>query len=111
MLTFQELENKNKYSYSHRMVNAINDNIDVLEIFLNYHYDNNYNIESIAKRMEKIRNDLAHCNLNIKLEFINIHDIKLVEELLYSMRLKNLGVSCNNIQKAIDSVKGYNLIQ
>jgi len=71
----------------------------------------NYNdISEAANRLNAIRNDVAHGNLGFKLEPINIWDYKILECLLYAMRLKRtVHLDSKNAQIAIHNLFGFNL--
>ena len=57
--------------------------------------------EEISHRVGELRNNLAHDKLDWSFEAIQISDIKVVEELLYAIRLKQLGVEQDKIQKVM----------
>ena len=54
--------------------------------------------------MENIRNGIAHSIIDIEFEAVNLCDIKMIEELIYAMRLRQIGLTCINTQKAINSL-------
>ena len=57
--------------------------------------------EEISRRVGELRNNLAHDKLDWSFEAIQISDIKVVEELLYAIRLKQIGLERDKIQKAM----------
>ena len=57
--------------------------------------------KEIGHRVGKLRNDLAHDNLNWDFEAVQISDIQVVEELIYSIRLKNIGLESDKAKQAI----------
>lgn len=64
--------------------------------------------EAIAARVGHMRNDLAHNNLDMEILPINLADIDIVEVLLYCMRLREIGLSVWETQKAINDLFGKN---
>lgn len=102
---------KSENKYADRMKKAIEDCRDILYPFMIYDYpefDEN-TIEELCDRMNKLRNDTAHGNLDMEIQPINICDFSTLENLLYAMRLKNLGLDIYSIQSAINAVRKYNL--
>ena len=66
-------------------------------------------MDHICNRMNKLRNDAVHGNLDLKLEPIHISDFRTLENLTYAMRLKHIGIEKLDIQKAIYDLKGYSI--
>lgn len=64
-------------------------------------------IDSLASRMNKLRNDSAHGNIDLKIDPIDLKHINTLENLLFAMRLKKIGISEIDIKKAIKDVNGY----
>ena len=96
-------------SYKSRFKKALDDNMDVMGIFLNYSYhDEEGTTEAVSMRVGQMRNDFAHNNLDMEIEPINLADIEIVEKLLYCIRLKDIGLSTNAIQMAIAELFGEN---
>ena len=60
--------------------------------------------EEIGRRVGKLRNDLAHDKLNWDFEAVQISDIQVVEELIYSIRLKNIGLEPDKARRAIQKL-------
>lgn len=60
----------------------------------------------ISERMGIIRNGLAHSRLDLRFEAIHLVDIKVVEELIYAIRLKYIGVKPEDAQRAIGKLFG-----
>ena len=54
--------------------------------------------------MGDFRNGIAHSRLDLHFEAIHLSDIKIVEELLYAIRLKKIGLQTSEIQKAISDL-------
>lgn len=91
--------------------NVIEKNKDLIEIFLNYNYRScdKELINSIAERLSTMRNHIAHGNLTFKIEAIHIFDLKILEILIYIMRLSSLEISDESIQKGVCNLMGYNI--
>lgn len=62
-----------------------------------------------ADRMNDLRNNVVHGNLGMTIEVINISDFSALENLLYEMRFKNMGMDLLLIQKSICSIRDYNI--
>lgn len=95
---------KTDLSYSEYLKYALNNNFDVLESFIKKRYrvkDAKPIITSCSERTNKIRNSMAHGNLDIDFKPINSNDIYLIELLLYSMVLKYIGLDKKIIQNKI----------
>ena len=67
------------------------------------------NVRIINDYINSLRNGVAHSRLDLELEPRNLTDIKFVEELLYVIRLKTLGIDEIIIQKAINQLFHENL--
>ena len=61
-------------------------------------------VNEIVFRMGEVRNGIAHNRLDFHFDAVHLTDIKVVEELLYAMRLKELGISDESIKKGIDAL-------
>lgn len=106
---------KSENKYADRMKKALIDCKEILKPFLIHDYYG-YNeetseimFEEITDRMNNLRNNVVHGNLGMTIEAININDFSVLENLLYAMRLKSIGMDILSIQKAICSVRGYNI--
>lgn len=105
------LFNKTENKYGDRMKKALLDCEEILLPFLNYYYKD-YKSEmlgEISERMNKLRNDSAHGNIDLEIKAVNLSDFNILEDLLYAMRLKHMGVELENIKKAIKDLKRYNI--
>ena len=105
---FEKAEN----DFGDKMSKALSDCEDILLPFLKYHY-RKYNsdmIEDICGRMNELRNDSAHGNIDLEIKPIHISDFSILEDLLYVMRLKYMNVDIVNIRKAIKSLENYSII-
>jgi len=89
---------------------AFNDCKDILVPFIRRKYKGEYDevVSKISERMNSLRNGLVHSRLDIELEAIHLADINSMEELLYAMRLKALGIEGIKIQYAINELFNEN---
>ena len=51
-----------------------------------------------------MRNKFAHGSWDIKFDLATFIDIGFLERMVYAMQLKSLGISDNNIQKALNTL-------
>lgn len=115
--TFKKRILADENSLSDRLIYTIEDCKDIMRPFLVYELGVNYNIpedeitplENIASKMNTLRNDMAHGNLDIHIEREHIAGFAIIEFVLYAMRLKHIGVADNNIQGAIAQLMGINI--
>lgn len=98
-------------SLRERIKYVLKSNIKVMSIFLKYYYqtDDMMLIEDISQRMNAIRNDIVHGNLNLTIEPIHIYDFNILEILIYVLRMTTLNMSMISIQKVICQLFSYNL--
>jgi hypothetical protein len=66
-------------------------------------------IDGISERMGVVRNGIAHSKLDLHFDAIHLCDIKIVEELLYAMRLKNCRLKTKEIQRGINNLFRENI--
>lgn len=107
---------KTSISYNDKILSAcigkvIESNLETIKIFLLREYQG-YEpklINDMSQRLSTMRNHIAHGNLNLEIEPINISDLKILESLIYMMRLSSLGISKESIQKGICKLIGYNI--
>lgn len=87
---------------------AINDCKDILFSFVEHYYGeySEEKIKEISERMNELRNDLTHGNIDIEIEPIHLNDFAIMECLTYAMRLKKIGLEPDNIQECIRSIRG-----
>lgn len=102
---------KSENKFSDRLSTALNDCYKILEPFLirDYREIDSGLIGNISERMNTMRNDSAHGNIDLKIEPINIKDFRTIENLLYAMRLKYIGISDISIKKSINLLMGYHV--
>ena len=78
-------------------------------VLMKYEGDYDEVIKAIAERIATLRNGFAHSKLDLEIEAINIADIKIIEELTYAIRLKDMGMSEKDISKAISNLFAENI--
>ena len=80
----------------------------IMEPFIKSKYDGalDVTIEEICNRMNTVRNGIAHSRLDLNLEAVHLSDLKIIEELLYAMRLQYLRVDTKSIQIGIRRLFG-----
>ena len=98
-------------SYEFKLDKALGDCKAIMEPFVIRNYNSSKELyekiaSKISERMGIIRNGLAHSRLDLRFEAIHIVDIKTVEELIYAIRLKRIGVKPEDAQKAIGKLFG-----
>lgn len=79
--------------------------------FLSHDYKNYCTdmIEDIGERLNKLRNDSVHGNIDLQIDPINISDFATIENLWYAMRLKHIGLDKKEIQCAINNLKNSHM--
>lgn len=98
--------------YGMKVQKALKCCLDIIEPFIRKKYEGEIEdvINGIGKRMGNCRNGIAHGRLDFLIDPINLDDIKIIEELLYAMRLKSLSIDSTAIQKAINSLFCENMM-
>ena len=91
---------------SSQIKHAINKCLEVIEPSLQYLYGNNYSeaINEMSDRMNKMRNDIAHANLDFKIEPKQLADLQLIEILVYAMRINSLTMDIKLKQQALSGL-------
>lgn len=86
---------------------AYNELKDILAIFskqlysINYH---NFKYKDMATRLSSQRNSFAHGHMDKDFKGEDLLDIMFLERMIYSMQLKRIGLSKENIQFAINNL-------
>lgn len=95
-------------SFSTNINNALMDCREIMEYFLKEEYEDDYEktAKGVSIRIGEVRNGIAHSRLDLQLEAIHLADIKIVEKLIYAMRLKKIGIKSPQIQMAIQELFG-----
>ena len=103
------IENRDSSSESN-LKKALLDCKDVMIPFVQRKYASNYEeaVDGISERMGTVRNGIAHSRLDLQLDAIHLSDIRIVQELSYAIRLKNMHLSTKETQKAINKLFGEN---
>ena len=99
LTTFRKRIAADENSLADRILLVIKDCSSIMDPFLIYELGKEYNtevdeitpLENIASKMNTLRNDMAHGNLDIQLDKEHIFGFAIMETLLYAMRLKALG--------------------
>lgn len=93
-------------NYGENVKKALLDCIDVMAPFINIRYDGQIEelISDIASRMNILRNGIAHSRLDLEIEAIHLADIRIIEELLYAIRMKSMGFDALLIKRAINDL-------
>lgn len=102
---------KMQIGFGDKLRHAIVEHQSIMDCFLIDEYGEEYKkqLDEICARMNKLRNDLAHGNLDLKFCPEHIGDLKMVEQLLYAMRLKAIGVEERSVRSAINTIFRCNL--
>lgn len=114
--TFRKRVAADENSLSDRLLSVIKDCETIMKPFLIYELGKGYNVpvdeitslEDVASKMNTLRNDMAHGNLDIQFDKWHIFGFAIIETLLYAMRLKALGIDERKIQEGLIQVMGYN---
>ena len=98
-------------SYSSNVKFAMMKYIDCLTPFIRRHYEGSVedNIDGISSRIGTMRNGIAHNKLDFDFAPIHLSDIKIIEELLYIMRLIDVGVKEENCKHIINELFDENI--
>lgn len=103
---FQKYVDNRDSSFETNLKKALYDCQDAMKPFIEKHYEGTYEeiISDLSSRMGEVRNGIAHSRLDLQFDAIHLSDIKIVEELLYTMRLKKLKLKTPDIQKAVNDL-------
>ena len=98
-------------SYGDNLKYALEDCKSIMEIFVTSHFNGNYEeiIDDVSTSVNGLRNGVAHSRLDLELQARHLADVKIVEEMLYVIRLKHIGVDENTVKKAINDLFRENL--
>lgn len=116
LTTFRKRIAADENSLADRILIVIKDCLPIMEPFLIYELGKEYNtkvdeitpLENIASKMNTLRNDMAHGNLDIQLDKEHMFGFEIIETLLYAMRLKAIGIEDRKIKEGIIKIMGYN---
>ena len=119
--SFRKSIDHTENSLSERMRHVIKDCESILKPFLNYELEEQIVKEAckelgeedpldfIVDSLNKLRNDMAHGNLDIHLDGVHMLGFELLEMTIYAMRLKALGVDESTIQSGIARLMKINI--
>lgn len=98
-------------SYGDNLEYAFIDCRSIMEPFVTRHFEGAYKeiVETVAVNINYLRNGIAHSRIGMNIEPRNLTDIKFVEEMIYVIRLKKLGLNENVIKKIINSLFRENI--
>jgi len=90
-------------SFTSNTAYALKDCAEIMEPFIKRRYNGDFEsvVEGISERIGYVRNGVAHCRLDFELEAIHLSDIMIMEELLYAMQLKHIGLTTHECHEAI----------
>ena len=99
------VENRDS-SFEANVRKALLDCEEIMAPILQKRYSGSYVeiVHNLSSRMGEFRNGIAHSRLDFHFEAIHLSDIKVIEELLYAVRLKSLRLKPTEIQKAINDL-------
>lgn len=98
-------------SYGDNFKYALEDCKGIMEPFVIRRFEGTYEeiIEDVSISVNRLRNGVAHSRLDMELEARHLTDIKFVEEMLYVIRLKKIGIEDAIIKKSINELFRENL--
>lgn len=110
--SIKEFVSKLDISLEQKILAVLDDCSDIIEPFVKFEYkDSLDNVKyDISLRMNKLRNTVAHAKINFDNEPIYLSDLKIIQILLYAMRLKNLGLEKIKIQQSIKDLFEFNIL-
>ena len=109
--SFRHSITKIENSFGRRLKDVIIDDKEYMIPFLIHNYGEDYDekIEEFCARMNDLRNDSAHGNFITDINKEIVFDFEILECLLYIMRLKDIGMSVSEGQKAVAKLMGINI--
>ena len=99
-------------SYKDNFQFALQDCRSIIEPFVMKYFKGSYEeiIDEVSSKINRLRNDIAHSRLNMEFKARYLADIKLVEEMIYVIRLKKIGIKDLFIQKSINELFNENMV-
>ena len=100
-------------SFKNRLVKALNDYSDCIEIFANRVYSLNnvtYSIDAVAERIKDARNDFAHGDIKIDYDLETLLGLAILPYLIYAMQLRAAGMEVESIKRSINSLFALRMI-
>ncbi len=108
---FKKMIEKSDLGIGDRIALVIKDCRHYLDIFLRrlYGKDDEQIIKDISCRMNRLRNNIAHGNLDFDINPMNVTDFQFLEIILYAMRMNKMNIEEKKCKNALSSLFGYNL--
>lgn len=102
---------KIEIKFADKTIKSLKDCEDILLPFLQHDYKeySSEKIEIIGERLNKLRNDSVHGNIDLQIDPINIADFSTFENLIYAIRLMQIGLGKREIQNSIKNLKHDNI--
>ncbi|MDD6920614.1 MAG: hypothetical protein PUI85_05320 [Eubacteriales bacterium] len=93
-------------SYGDNFKYALDDCKGIMEPFITRFFEGTYEeiIEDISLSVNGLRNGITHSRLDMELEARHLAYIKFVEEMLYAIRFKKIGIEDSIVQKSINEL-------
>lgn len=93
-------------SYGDNFCFSLNECKTIMKPFVVRRYEGTYEeiVSELGENINFLRNGLAHSRLDLNLEARHLSDIKIVEEMIYVMRFKKLGIEDEIIKKCINDL-------
>lgn len=111
---YDEIINKINYdsiNFGEKIRHAVIANKHILDPFLFFEYQSSDDktIQVMTTRMNFLRNSIAHGNLGFTIEPIHLSDIRILQLLIFSIRLTNLEVPQDMIMRDLKNLFGINV--
>ena len=93
-------------SYGDKFKHALSDCKNIMEPILTKYFEGEYEkiVDDVSKSVNKLRNEIAHNSLDFDIEARNLVDIFIVEEMLYVIRLKKVGIEDLFIKRILNEL-------
>lgn len=98
-------------SYGKRIEIAIKDCYEELKVMIAHYYKNDMENKAlgIGARMNAVRNNMVHANMGWELKPINIADLDVLQDLIYAMRLKQIGINTEAVRGGLAQLRGFTI--
>lgn len=102
---------RDDFSFAQKISDALSDCSTIMLPFLNRIYNDKFNMKNheIGKRLNVLRNDMVHGNIDVVLLPIHTSDFEALEILVYVMRLKDLKIEDSEIMEGISKLFHINV--
>lgn len=93
-------------SYGDKFKHALSDCKNIMEPILTGYFEGEYEkiVDDVSESVNKLRNEIAHNSLDCDIEARNLVDIFIVEEMLYVIRLKKVGIEDLFIKRILNEL-------